>query len=73
MATTAFLTAEAEYNKKTNILMLPALLSWFRRDFGGKKKIIELLISKQILAKDVNPSIQFKKYDWTLYLNNYKT
>ncbi len=73
VATTAFLTAEAEYNKKTNILMLPALLSWFRRDFGGKKKIIELLISKQILAKDVNPSIQFKKYDWTLYLNNYKS
>ena len=52
--------------------MLPALLSWFRRDFGGKKKMIELLKSKQMLAEDVNPAIKFKKYDWTLFLDNYK-
>jgi len=72
IAETAYLSAEAEYNAETNILKLPAILSWFRRDFGGKKKIVELLKTKQILKADVNPEIKFKKYDWTLYLDNYK-
>ena len=72
LATTAYLTSEVSYNAATNILQLPALLSWFRGDFGGKQKMIELLKSKQILQTDVNPKIKFKKYDWTLYLDNYK-
>lgn len=72
VATTAYLSSEIEYDKKSNILKLPAILSWFRRDFGGKKKIIQLLKTKQLLANNVNPVIKFKKYDWTLYLDNYK-
>ncbi len=72
VATTAYLTSEANYDTATNILKLPALLNWFRRDFGGKQKMIELLKSKQLLTTDVNPKIKFKKYDWTLYLDNYK-
>jgi thiol-disulfide isomerase/thioredoxin len=72
VATTAYLTAEAEYDAATNVLKLPAILNWFRRDFGGKQKMIELLKSKQLLNTDVNPVIKFKKYDWALYLNNYK-
>ncbi len=72
IAEKAYLISEAGYNSETNILKLPAILSWFRRDFGGKKKMIELLKSKQLLNKDVNPTIKFKKYDWTLYLDNYK-
>ena len=72
VAATAYLSAEAEYDAATNILKLPAILSWFRRDFGGKQKMIELLKTKQLLATVVNPVIKFKKYDWTLYLNNYK-
>jgi thiol-disulfide isomerase/thioredoxin len=72
IATTAYLSSETNYDTATNILKLPALLNWFRRDFGGKQKMIELLKSKQLLAADVNPKIRFKKYDWTLYLDNYK-
>ena len=72
IATTAYLTGETNYNAATNILKLPALLNWFRRDFGGKQKMVELLKSKQLLASDVNPKIKFKKYDWALYLDNYK-
>ena len=34
--------------------------------------MIELLKSKQLLKTNVNPTIKFKKYDWELYLNNYK-
>lgn len=72
VASTAYLTGEVNYNAESNTLALPALLSWFRRDFGGKKKIIELLKSKQLLHTNVKPKITFKKYDWALYLDNYK-
>lgn len=72
VAATAYLTAETNYNAETNTLKLPAILGWFRRDFGGKKKIVQLLKSKQLLSASVNPVIKFKKYDWTLYLDNYK-
>lgn len=72
IAATAYLTAEAAYNAETNILMLPAILNWFRRDFGGKKKMIELLKSKKILPADATPHIEFKTYDWNLYLENYR-
>ena len=54
------------------IVYLPAILSWFRRDFGGKKKIIRLLKQKNILQANADPKISFKKYDWSIYLNNYK-
>ncbi len=72
VAATAYLSSEVNYNAQTNILKLPAILSWFRRDFGGKKKMVELLKSKQLLASAVNPKVTFKKYDWTLYLDNNK-
>jgi thiol-disulfide isomerase/thioredoxin len=72
LATKAYLMGEVEYNKETNMVKLPALLSWFRRDFGGKKKIIELFRQLSILPRDRNPKIEFKDYDWTLYLQNYK-
>lgn len=72
IAEKSYLASEINYNAENNTLQLPAILSWFRRDFGGKKKIIELLRSKQLLASNVDPAISFKKYDWTLYLDNYK-
>ena len=71
-ATMAYLSGEAEYDSTTNVLKLPALLSWFRRDFGGKKKIVALLKTKQLLPPTVKPTIQFKQYDWTLYPDNFK-
>ena len=72
VAALAYLTGETSYNAETNVLLLPAILNWFRRDFGGKKKIVETLKAKQLLLPAVNPIIKFKKYDWALYLDNYK-
>jgi len=73
LATNAYLKSEVEYNENTNIVKLPALMSWFRRDFGGKKKMKTLLKELSIIPEDKNPSINFKNYDWTLYLENYKS
>jgi thiol-disulfide isomerase/thioredoxin len=72
LATNAYLQSETEYDAASNVLKLPAIMSWFRRDFGGKKKMIALLKDKKIIPQDVNPKIKFKSYDWTLYTNNYK-
>ena len=72
LATKAYLRGEAEYDEASNTVKLPTLMSWFRRDFGGKKKMIALLKQLSIVPADKNPKIIFKQYDWTLYLENYK-
>ena len=72
LATKSYLSGEVLYNKETNILQLPALISWFRRDFGGKKKVLAMLKQKNIITFPPHVRIKFKKYDWSLYLHNFK-
>lgn len=72
IATTAYLTGEAEYNQEENLVKLSAIMGWFRNDFGGKKGMIRLLKEKAIVPQEAKPKIKFKSYDWTLYLNNYQ-
>ena len=73
MATKVYLQGEAEYSEAENKIALPAIMGWFRGDFGGKKKMIQLLHQLQIVPKEKTPSITFKRYDWNLFLENYKT
>lgn len=73
LATRVYLRNEAVYDSTKNQIQLPAIMGWFRGDFGGKKKMKELLKKISVIPSDVNPSIKFKKYDWNLYLDNYKT
>ncbi len=72
MATKVYLKGESEYREKENKVYVPALMGWFRRDFGGKKKMKVLLADLSIIPAGRNPSVKFKKYDWNLYLENYK-
>ena len=72
VATKAFLSSEAKYDAGTNILELPKLMSWFRKDFGGKKQMKILVKQLNIVPNDKNPSIKFKNYSWNLYLDNYE-
>ncbi len=71
-ATKTYLKGEAEYNSEKDCVDLPALMSWFRGDFGGKKKMIGNLKQLAIVPLDENPGINFKKYNWALFLENYK-
>ena len=73
LATKAYLRSEAAYDETINTVKLPTLMNWFRRDFGGKRKMIDLLKKLSIIPADKNPKIKFKDYDWTLYLQNYKS
>lgn len=71
LATKAYLTGEAEWDSTKNTIYLPAIMSWFRADFDGKKGMITILKKHGIIPSDAKPKIGFKKYDWTLSLNNY--
>ena len=73
MATKTYLKGESEFNTEEKSIYLPTLMSWFRRDFGGKKKMKELLHTINVLSPEQDPAIKFKKYDWNLFLENYKT
>lgn len=73
LATKNYLKNEAEYKANENTVYLPAIMSWFRADFGGKKGMKQILNKYNIIAANADPEIKFKKYDWTLELNNYKT
>ncbi len=72
IALLAYLKGESEYNAQDNKVMLPAILGWFRADFGGKKNMLKILKEIKFIPADSSPNIQFKKYDWELYLGNYK-
>lgn len=72
MATKVYLQGEAEYSEKDNTVALPAIMGWFRKDFGGKKKMLELLHQLELVPQNKTPGIQFKKYNWSLFLENYK-
>lgn len=73
MATKAYLSGEAEWNAESNALKLPAIMGWFRHDFGGKKGMTALVKKHGLIPADAFPKIRFKPYDWSLYLSNYKT
>ena len=71
-ATEAFLKSEATFIAEENKVMLPAFMSWFRRDFKGKKNMLQILKSFKIIPPESKPNIKFKKYSWDIYLDNYK-
>lgn len=73
LAMNAYLKSEVEYDERNNTVRLPAIMNWFRRDFGGKRKMIRLLEQLSIIPAGKSPKIKFKKYDWTIYLQNYKS
>ncbi len=72
IATKAYLKNETLFNGKDLTVELPAILNWFRGDFGGKKGIIRLLHQQGIVPENVKPGIQWKKYDWTLMLKAFE-
>ena len=72
MATKNYLRSEVELDTGKNVAYLPAIMGWFRADFGGKKGM-RALLKKHSLLQNKKPAIRFKKYDWELFLNNYNT
>lgn len=72
LSTMNYLKSDVEFKPDENKAAVPVLMSWFRGDFGGKKKIVPILKQYKIIPETAAPKITFKKYDWSLYLDNYK-
>ncbi len=73
VAVKTYLKGECTFNQAKNSISVPALMSWFRHDFGGKQGIYKILKQNKIIPADTHPAIHFNKYNWTLFLNNYKS
>lgn len=73
LAIKVYLSAECEYDTLTNVVKVPALMGWFRNDFGGKRNMQTILKENDIIPQESFPKISFKKYDWSLSLDNYKS
>ncbi len=65
-----FLNKFSSYDTTTNTVTTTALFSWFRGDFKGKKGAKKIL-HRYGITPSVEVSVNYDKYDWTLYLNNY--
>ncbi|PJJ75014.1 uncharacterized protein DUF547 [Thermoflavifilum aggregans] len=72
LATQNYLYNEVKYDSVRNILYLPAIMGWFRHDFGGKQHMIALVSQLGFLPRNADPKIRFKKYDWTLFLHHFQ-
>jgi hypothetical protein len=71
LATRIYLKTEVSFNGKENTVAVPAIFNWFRGDFGGKKGIRKILKEQQLIPETSKPKLQWKKYDWSLALQNY--
>jgi hypothetical protein len=68
----AFLQSEVSYQPNNQTVMLPALLETYRKDFGGKKGLTELMKSLGFVPQDVQKvKLRFKKHDDTIKLNHF--
>jgi len=70
-STRIYLNNTTTYDKAENEVKISRLFSWFRGDFGKKKKVIQILKKNDVIPQDASPSIKYKKYDWTILLDNF--
>lgn len=67
-----YLNKTSTYNSEEGKVYVTSLFSWFRGDFGGKSGIRKYLKKYDVIPGDAKPALEFKEYDWTLELGNYK-
>src|SRR6056297_80872 len=67
-----YLEDTTDYYPDDKEVEVTRLISWIRGDFGGVDGAIEMIKSYGIIPEDADPSVDFKEYDWTLELGNYK-
>ena len=62
-----------DYIPDEHTARVTTLFSWFRGDFGGKDGIKEILKAQGLIPRTEEVDLEFKDYDWTLYLDNFTT
>jgi hypothetical protein len=71
LATNTYLQNEVSFDSTKNTVTIPKLMSWFRGDFGGRKKILEILKVRKLIPADSNPKIKYAPYNWELAIANF--
>lgn len=67
-----YLEKNTTYDSTKNELFVPVLMSWFRNDFGNKRGVKRICREFGIIKDEVNPSISYNSYDWTLDITNFR-
>jgi|TARA_B110000967_G_scaffold209448_1_gene265692 uncharacterized protein (UPF0147 family) len=70
--TKEYLKEQTTYDNETKKAKSVVLMSWFRGDFGGISGAKKILFDYKI-TPDKPRNLDFKSYDWTLLLKNYRT
>ena len=70
--TKAYLEEQTSYDSVSKTASTSVLMSWFRGDFGGKNGAKKILFTYKITPEKPN-RLDYKKYDWALFLGNYRT
>lgn len=70
--TTEYLNEQTTFNEDTKTAKSVSLFSWFRADFGGLCGARQILFDYKITPEKPK-KLDFKNYDWTLSLGNYRT
>ena len=69
--TTEYLKEQTSYDAKTKTAKSVSLFSWFRADFGGICGARKILSDYEITPEEPK-ELEFKEYNWTLFLGNYR-
>jgi hypothetical protein len=67
----SYFIKNSSYDKKSNILKVPSLMSWFRGDFGNKSGTKKIAKKFGVLPQDAKLGIEYLDYDWTLEIENF--
>lgn len=70
--TKAYLKEQTSYDETSKTASTSVLMSWFRGDFGGKNGAKKILFEYGITTEKPK-NLDFKTYDWTLLLGNFRT
>lgn len=70
--TKAYLVEQTSYDTSSKTASTSVLMSWFRGDFGGKNGAKKILFDYKITPEKPK-NLDFKSYDWTLLLGNFRT
>ncbi len=74
LATRSYLTTDVLILPKENALYLSSIFKWFARDFGGRERIIEFVLSHLQVEEEAawlskergRVSLRYKPYNWNL-------
>jgi Protein of unknown function, DUF547 len=71
LSAVAYLSGEVRFEIEERTVKVPALLGWYRKDFGGITGIKSLLKGYGLIPAGINPRLKFNRYDWGIKPGNF--